>query len=202
MGIAAKAHWAGETDVDLDRLAVLAGVAVRDGNGIASPYLGRDFALAVVTMDYTIGEDVPLAPGAMNDAKGFRYRFGLSGAVSGLERRRREKRASHLSQYPMEQVTRVDRPTTLILDDEVPRVPKRALFFRRAAHGDLGPKAQREVKRFALKHPLAAGFTGPLASMVPYPGRPGRGTRSRRITPIPPPMRGPSSRWPISSARI
>ena len=168
MGIAAKAHWAGETDVDLDRLAVLSGVAVRDGNGIASPYLGRDFALAVVTMDYTIGEDVPLAPGAMNDAKGFRYRFGLSGAVSGLERRRREKRASHLSQYPMEQVTRVDRPTTLILDDEVPRVPKRALFFRRAAHGDLGPKAQREVKRFALKHPLAAGFTGPLASMVPF----------------------------------
>jgi reductive dehalogenase len=168
MGIPAKAHWAGETDVDLDRLAVLAGVALRDGDGIASPYLGRDFALAVVTTDYALAEDLPLAPSATNDVKGFRYRFGLSGAVSGLERKRREKRASHLSQYPMEQVKRVDRPTTLILDDEVPRVPKRALFFRRAANGDLGPKVQREVRRFAYKHPLASSFMGPLMAMVPH----------------------------------
>ncbi len=168
MGYSAKAHWAGSTDVDLNRLAVMGGTAVRDKDRVASPYLGGKFALAVVTTDYGLTPDLPLSPLSLKSAKGLRYRYGLSGAVSGLERARRDKRASHLSQYPMEQVRRVDRPTTLILDDEVPRVPKRALFFRRAANGDLGPKAQREVKRFAYKHPLATGFMGPLTSMVPY----------------------------------
>ncbi len=172
MGFSAKAHYAGSTDVDLDRLAVLAGIVVRDGSAVVSPFVGRNFALAVVTTDYPIETDSPLAPQALKSAKGFRYRHGLSGAVSGLERARREKRASHLSQYPMEQVQRVDRPTTLILDEEVPRVPKRALFFRRAANGDLGAKAQREVKRFATKHPLAAGFMGPLVAMVPHQNGP------------------------------
>ena len=168
MGFSAKAHWAAASDVDLDRLAVMAGIAIREGDAVVSPFVGRKFALAVVTTDYALATDTPLAIQSPNEAKGFRYRYGLSGAVSGLERARRDKRASHLSQYPMEQVKRVDRPTTLILDDEVPRVPKRALFFRRAANGDLGPKVQREVKRFAYKHPLATGFMGPLTSMVPH----------------------------------
>jgi reductive dehalogenase len=172
MGFLASAHWIGDTAVDLDRLAVLAGVAVRSGQTIVSPFVGTEFALAVVTTDYELAVDAPLALSAVNDAKGFRYRFGLSGAVSGLERERRAKRASHLSQYPMEQVKRVDRPTTLILDDEVPRVPKRALFFRRAGHGDLGPKAQREVKRFSLKHPLGAAFIGPIMGLVPHQNGP------------------------------
>jgi reductive dehalogenase len=184
MGIPARAHWAGATGVDLDRLAVLAGVAVRDDEDIVSPFVGRDFALAVVTADYELPEDAPLAAGAAESGTGIRYRFGLSGAVSGLERARREKRASHLSQYPMEQVKRVDRPTTLILDEEVPRVPKRALFFRRAGHGDLGPKAQREVKRFAVKHPLAAAFIGPIMRLVPHQGGdPSNGDPSRYTDP-------------------
>ena len=68
----------------------------------------------------------------------------------------------------METLTRVSRPTTLILDDEIPRVPQRAKFFMRARGGDLGAKAEREVSRFAFKHPLTHGMMGPLRALVPH----------------------------------
>lgn len=64
-----------------------------------------------------------------------------------------KKRPPHLGRYPMEAIQRVDQPTTLITD-EVKRVPKRAGFFVRAFHGDLGDKAKTEVKRFIMKTPL------------------------------------------------
>jgi ferredoxin len=90
--------------------------------------------------------------------------------MSGRERNRRARRATHLSRYPMEQVQRVDRPTTLVLDDEVPRVPKRASFFDRALRGDLGEKAQAERNRFAFKQPHTAGMMAPMRAMVPLQG--------------------------------
>ncbi len=49
----------------------------------------------------------------------------------------RRSRPLHLGAYPMEKIRRVDVPTTTI-SDHVPRVPKRAAFFTRAAMGDLG----------------------------------------------------------------
>ena len=70
----------------------------------------------------------------------------------------------------METVKRVDRPTTLILDDEVPRVSKRAAFFDRALRGDLGEKAQQERQRFAFKQPHTAGIMPSMRSMVPLQG--------------------------------
>ena len=68
----------------------------------------------------------------------------------------------------MEQVRRVDRPTTLIIDDEVPRVPQRAAFFTRAAKGDLGEKSRRERARFAFKHPLSFSQLQLIRAMVPH----------------------------------
>ena len=70
----------------------------------------------------------------------------------------------------MEQVKQVDRPTTLILDDEVPRVPKRAAFFERALQGDLGEKSQKERSRFSFKHPTSKGLLGVIRSLVPHQG--------------------------------
>lgn len=96
--------------------------------------------------------------------------MGRNGATSGWERNRRAARASHLSAYAMETVPRVDRPTTLILDDEVPRVSKRAAFFDRALRGDLGPKAQKERHRFAFKQPHTAGMMASMRAMVPIQG--------------------------------
>ena len=166
LGYAARAHLDGDTLVDLDRLTVLAGLTQRTTDGVASPFLGVKFAIAAITTEYPMAVDAPLA--ADTSVAGWRYWLGVGGAMSGRERNRRANRASHLSRYPMEQVKRVDRPTTLIFDDEVPRVPKRANFFTRAAYGDLGSKARKEVRRFAYKHPLTAGMMHPLRCLVPH----------------------------------
>ncbi len=102
------------------------------------------------------------------NARGLAYWLGLNGAQSGRERNRRNKRKTHLSRFPMETVKRVERPTTLILDDEVPQVPKRAAFFQRALHGDLGDKAKTERTRFAFKTPLSWSLLQVIRSLVPF----------------------------------
>jgi len=167
LGFNAKAHTEGRGDFDLQRLAVLAGIARRTKtDSIESPFFDEGFSIATISTDYELLTDLPIAEGA--GVNPLHYWLGLNGAVSGRERQRQAKRESHLSRYPMEQVKRVDRPTTLIFDDEVPRVPKRAEFFQRARTGDLGAKAHKEVQRFALKHPLTIGMIGPLRALVPY----------------------------------
>ncbi len=167
LGFAAHCHTEDQTRVDLDRLLLAAGIAVQDAAGrVVSPFIGERFAVAAISTDYALACDQPLAPGAR--VNGLKHWFGINGAVSGREHNRQRRRRSHLSRYPMEQVKRVDAPTTLIFDDEVPRVPKRAEFFMRARMGDLGDKAQREVRRFAFKHPLTDGMMHPLRAMVPH----------------------------------
>ena len=165
LGWAAQAHVANTSNVDTQRLAVLAGLTVRDGDRLRNPFV-EAFSLAVVTTDYELATDEPLDASALN-SKGLRYWLGINGATSGRERQRRASRATHLGAYPMETVKRVDRPTTLILDDEVPRVPKRAAFFDRALRGDLGAKALRERHRFANKQPHSAGMMPSMRAMVP-----------------------------------
>jgi hypothetical protein len=61
MGFAARADVPGRRKLDHARLAVLAGVAWRRGNGAANPYVGERFALAVVSSDYALATDLPLA---------------------------------------------------------------------------------------------------------------------------------------------
>jgi epoxyqueuosine reductase QueG len=153
MGYAARADVPGDIRLDHARLAVLAGVAVRRGERVVNPFVGERFVLAVVTTDYGLPGDEPLSETSSVGA--WRYWLGIRGATSGRERRRRARRASHLSRYPMETIKRVARPTTLICDDEVPRVSKRAAFFERALQGDLGDKARIERSRFSFKHPVS-----------------------------------------------
>jgi len=167
MGFAARGHVAGQFALDLEKLAVLSGLAVRTGQAIENPYLGRRFSVAAVSTDYELIPDRPLHAYALG-AKGLRYWWGINGAQSGRERNRQTKRASHLSRYPMENVKRVDRPTMLILDDEVPRVPKRAAFFQRALHGDLGQRTKRERTRFAFKTPFSYSLLQSIRALVPF----------------------------------
>jgi len=171
MGFAARAHLAGHSLVDAERLAVLAGLGVRDEDDrLRNPYLD-DFSIAVVTTDYALAADRPLHADALR-AKGFAYWWGINGARSGRERNRQARRKTHLSRFPMEQVRRVERPTTLILDDEVPQVAKRAAFFQRALHGDLGDKAKTERTRFAFKTPLSFSLLQVIRTLVPFQGGP------------------------------
>jgi len=169
LGFASRAHIATNSLLDAERLAVLAGLVVRDEAQLRNPFIDGGFSLAVVSTAYALTEDRPLGAGAL-DVRGVRYWLGLNGATSGRERNRCAKRPTHYSKYPMEQVRRVDRPTTLILDDEVPRVSKRASFFDRALRGDLGEKAQAERTRFAFKQPHTAGMMAPMRAMVPIQG--------------------------------
>lgn len=165
LGYQATSHVMGAGTVDAERLAVLAGLLVRDGDTVRNPFFDRDFSISVVTTDYALATDQPLAKSALK-AKGLAYWLGQNGATSGRERNRRNGRATHLGNYPMETVKRVDRPTTLIFDDEVPQVPKRAAFFERALRGDLGQKALNERNRFAFKQPHTAGMMPSMRSMV------------------------------------
>ena len=167
LGFNARAHTVLDKGLDMQRAAVLAGIAQRTDvtqpDAISSPFLGTKVELGVVSFDYPVAVDLPLAANAKISA--LRYWLGVGGAMSGRERNRRARRPSHLSRYPMEQVTRVAQPTTAIFEDEIPRVPLRANFFSRARHGDLGKKAQREVARFASKHPLTHGMM-PLINIL------------------------------------
>ena len=167
LGYRASAHWPNASDLDIDRVGVLAGVVVRDGELPMSPYFGRRYALAAVSTEYELAADLPIAQNPRR-TKNFSYLIGATGAVSGLERWRRARRPSHLGNYAMETVKRVKQPTTLIFEDEIPRVPQRALFYNRAEYGDLGDKMVKERWRWAYKHPFAQGILRVLRSMVPH----------------------------------
>ena len=66
MGFSARAHIAGNSRLDMERLAILSGVAVRDESGQAvHPYLGADFAIAVVSTEYSLETDNPLSKQAL-----------------------------------------------------------------------------------------------------------------------------------------
>lgn len=178
MGFSAVAHDGLHGDVDADRLSIMAGLCVRDGDKVLNPYLGESYEIAVVTTEYSLETDLPLAAKAVAGAKNLAYWLGLGGSTSGLERWRQARRPTHMSKFAMETVDRVDRPTTLIIDDEVPRVPKRASFFERPIHGDLGAKTQHERTRFSYKHPLAKAMTNQIGAMVPHQDGPIAETRS------------------------
>lgn len=166
MGFATNAHWTGATDIGLDKLAVLSGLALRDGERLLNPYLDGRFALAAVTTDYALNTDLPLHASAGN-GRDLNYYLGASGAVSGLERWRRRRRPSHLGPYPVESLRRVDAPTTHIFEDEVPRVPSRANMYVRTALGDLSEKAAREAPRWSQKHPVSQGLIRPMWALKP-----------------------------------
>jgi len=76
-------------------------------------------------------------------------------------------RAPHLGKYPMETVKRVDKPTTRIDEEKVPRVPLRAAFFSRPRYGDLGDKVKFEIGRFINKYPLSAAMDDQVEALVP-----------------------------------
>ena len=63
-----------------------------------------------------------------------------------------------LDTFPMHTIKRVDRPTTIIHDDEVRRIDERESGFNKAGRGDYGPALKREMRRFVGKHPLSGAL--------------------------------------------
>jgi reductive dehalogenase len=60
--------------------------------------------------------------------------------------------------FPMHKIKRVDRPTTIVLDDQVRRVDERESGFNRAARGDYGERLAKERFHFGVKSPFSAAL--------------------------------------------
>jgi len=167
LGWHARGHVAGETQVSIERLAQRAGVAMAVNGVLKAPFLVRGFRLGAVTTDYEFEPDLPLAS---LDWPGIDAYMGTGGTRPGWAEMEEAERPLHLGRYEMERIKRVDEPTTLVLRDEIKRMPKRADLFSRALAGDLGERPQKERRRFAVKHPLAFAMTPLIRNMVPLQG--------------------------------
>jgi reductive dehalogenase len=171
MGFAARGHAAGDALIDLGSLAQRAGVARAGEHGIlAAPFLKRGFRLGAVTTDLAVAQDLPLDPKGPLAPDDPAIRMGRPGTRPVWWDDELERRPLHLGRYPMERIPRRDTPSTLVLEEEITRVPKRGDFFKRAQAGDLGEKAKRERMRFPMKHPYALGMQPLIAGMVPLQG--------------------------------
>lgn len=170
LGFCATAHTRDRGEVSHAQILVAAGLARwKDGSAIA-PFLGTRFASCIVTTSGPLAADRPLATQNGVFEGGLGWWLGAGGTETWWERWLAARRPSDGSRFPMEKIRRVDQPTTLVLEDEVPRVPKRANFFTRALNGDLGEKARRERWRFAYKTPIADAYVKLIRAMVPKQG--------------------------------
>jgi ferredoxin len=167
---AAAGEAAARTEVDLAALAQRAGVARAADGVLAMPFSRRGFRVAAVTTDYPLAVDLPIAAAASLAWPDAATYMGARGTRPGFEDDELARRPVHLGRYAMERIRRVDEPTTLVLRDEIQRVPKRADLFTRALAGDLGEKAKAERTRFAVKHPLAFAMTPLIRGLVPLQG--------------------------------
>ena len=170
LGWQARGHVAGATQIDLPRLAQRAGLCLAVDGVLAMPFLARGFRIAVVSTDCALAADLPIAPGASLVWPDDAAAQGAGGTRPASDEAEQARRPLHLGRYPMERIPRVDAPTTLVLRDAIQRVPKRADLFTRALAGDLGPRAQAERPRFAVKHPLAQAMLPLIRGMVPLQG--------------------------------
>jgi ferredoxin len=167
LGWSARGHVAGDSLVRIERLAQRAGLAMVRQGVLAAPFLQRGFRIGVVTTDYPFAADQPLAS---LEWPGVEAYLGKMGTRPGWTEAEEDRRPLHLGKYEMERIKRVDEPTTLVLRDQIRRMPKRADLFSRALAGDLGEKPQKERRRFAVKHPLAFAMTPLIRNMVPLQG--------------------------------
>jgi ferredoxin len=170
LGWQAQGHVAGHSAVDLPVLAQRAGIARAADGVLCMPFTRGGFRLGAVTTDYPLACSEALAPQASLDFPDSDAYLGVGGTQPGFEAAERAQRPLHLGRYPMERLPRVSEPTTLVLRDEIQRVPKRADLFTRALAGDLGERARQERSRFAVKHPLAAAMLPLIRHLVPHQG--------------------------------
>ena len=151
LGYEARAHTVTSSDVDLNRLAVSAGLArvTADGEAIENPYVGRRFGLAAVTTTLALQPDLALAAQGIADklrSHGPAWWLGKGTSKNAFNNVPYRKRPFHLGAYPFEKLKRRDETTTFIDEPRVPRFPKRADFFARAVFGDMGKEMQNNAK--------------------------------------------------------
>ncbi|HUQ76922.1 MAG TPA: reductive dehalogenase [Burkholderiales bacterium] len=164
LGFSATAHTPAVSDVSLRVLALAAGLIRKN---MEAPFIGRRFALAAVTTDMQLAVDLPLAEKSAFDG-GAAWWLGTGGTETWWNRWAQRRRPGEWGRYPMEKVKRVAESTTLIVDDEVPRMPKRSNGFYRGKKGDFGEKVAREFGRFAIKTPAGAALADLQIAQTPF----------------------------------
>ncbi len=171
LGFAAALHTPTASDLDLNLMAIASGLAEHNsGNGRAhNPFIADRYRVVVVTTTMKMAVDGAIEAGAGHKARDFKWWLGIGGTRPGYSGAPYKNRAFHLGPYPMETVKSVAEPTTLIDALNIPRVPKRHDMFIRAAIGDLGERAQRELDRFRMitKSPFGHAMIPVLGGMVP-----------------------------------
>ena len=178
LGFDAVAHTRTTSDLDLGRVALQCGLIesvsgpAGSGRRLWVPYLRSGFGLAVVSTEMEMAPDGPLARrrwrATLRTTWSPQWFLGRGGTRAGVGRLNGDHRPLHRGRYPMERIKRVAEPTTLVIPDEIERVPVRAGGFPRAAHGDMGPKFAADVKVFAFKTPQAQAYTHQIAAMTPH----------------------------------
>ena len=154
LGFDSRAHTVSSSDVDLNQLAVLAGLATVDNGELHHPYIGKRFGLAAVTTTFELAADLPLASSqsgsafgaAFGPAFGLAWKLGTTSSKNATNAVPFAKRRFVDGEHPFETLTRVDKPTTYIDEARVARVPKRADMFARAQFGDMGKPVQNGAK--------------------------------------------------------
>src|SRR5262249_13386606 len=157
LGFSATAHTPHVNEICLPLLAVQSGLARFQAGELAAPFIGSRSAIVAVTTEMGLAPRRPLGSRRLVEG-GSAWWLGIGGAETWWNRRMRQNRPGEWGRYPMEKVKRVENATTLIIEDEVPRLPKRAGGFARARMGDYGEKARREVSRCAAKTPAGVGL--------------------------------------------
>lgn len=152
LGYDARSHTVTCSDVDLNRLAVLAGLASVEDGELLNPYIGHRFGITAVTTTMELAVDVPLVQRSQQPKKythGLAWKLGKGQAKSKSNREPYRKRRFVDGAMPFEKLKRVETPTTYLDEPNIPRVPKRADLFARAQFGDLG-KAVEDGARNGL----------------------------------------------------
>ena len=168
LGFGASAHTVTETDVDLYRAGLQAGVLEIRSGGVRHPLIKGGFALAMVSTNLELIADAPLARSRITDWTrniGLSRALGRHGTRPKLAMLNHSRRLRHFGQYPMERLRRVATPTVLMYNPK--RMPVRATFMQRALYGDLGPILQKRRQDMNHRTPTNQAFNPLIGAMVP-----------------------------------
>jgi reductive dehalogenase len=146
LGYDAKSHSGAASDVDINQLAVAAGLAWINNTKLIAPYIGDNFGVAAVTCKIDLAIDQPLAPLESQPwfkTRGPKWWLGIGFSKNALNRDPYAKRKFVDGAHPFERLSRIDKPTTYIDESKVARVPKRTDMFARAQFGDMGKTVQQ-----------------------------------------------------------
>ncbi len=149
LGFDAKSHSSSAREVNLNMLAVAAGLLWYHDGTLAAPFVAENFGLGAITCRMDLAVDHPLAPPSKQSwfhSKGLPWWLGTGGSKTAWNRDPYRTRRFVDGPYPFETLKRVNKPTTFIDEPRVARVPKRTDMFARAQFGDMGKALQEGAK--------------------------------------------------------